>query len=383
VRRQRFSRACSQAAQPDSRCGLGDARGGGAARALGSALAAAVEASHPACKHVDWAHQGAGQACGVATERQVAEDDVAQVVVHLNDLGMVAGIALSARPLSDRAYHADASSCHHAASKQPTAHPHVSDADGPKDQGAEQGAMPLVPNAAAAGAYVGGLRSTVCAAMVQLAAVSAADVLLDACCGAGNLLREAEDSVRSHSPAQRQCDGGPVSLAPPSQPLQPCICALGLDSDGAALNKAARAVRQALLIHGDFRRLPIREGAVDVLVADLPFGRQHCLPAAVAPRKARPTAEGIDAQGRLEGQARCMMDVFLDEAARVVRRGTGRLCLLTAQPDEVVCSSAALPTGAALAPREPCWLLLLRQPVQLGSLSGTEILVFRRTAVKS
>ena len=120
-----------------------------------------------------------------------------------------------------------------------------------------------------------------------------------------------------------------------------------------------------MLLEADFRRLPLAKSSVDVLLADLPFGRLHALPGQVplrAPMHAKrtkkkskqtqkkPTWEpetinGAAAEEVTSGAAvRCvgggkkikskkrgggdasheefvsMMTSFLDEAARVVRR---------------------------------------------------------------
>jgi hypothetical protein len=116
-----------------------------------------------------------------------------------------------------------------------------------------------------------------------------------------------------------------------------------------------------MLMVADFRRLPLSSSCVDVLLADLPFGRIHALPdqnplrAAMNAKRTKkskkknqkPTWEPETVNGAAAGEVRSgaavggvgddlqkkwgggdashegfvgMMTSFLDEAARVVRR---------------------------------------------------------------
>ena len=93
----------------------------------------------------------------------------------------------------------------------------------------------------------------VAAVMVRLLKVEPGQVVLDPFCGAGTLLVEA-----SRGPAGRL---------------------LGADHDrrwirATARNLASVAAADAVLWRGDARRLPLRDGSVDRVVANLPFGKR-------------------------------------------------------------------------------------------------------------
>lgn len=221
------------------------------ARELGKAVARAVRQVLPEWTCLEW---GPG-ASGTRDADAADGDEALHLVVHVNDAGLAAGMALSSRPLSDRDFHATTLRDTRTAARQS------------REQAGD--------GARGAGVQSRGLRSTVCAAMVQLARVRDGETVLDPCCGSGSLLCEAQDARAAL---------GPVAL-----------CALAMDCDEEALARA----RQALgggnaggahgAVRGDLRRLPLRAECVDVLLADLPFGRQHPVPAC-APLRARPSS---------------------------------------------------------------------------------------------
>jgi tRNA G10 N-methylase Trm11 len=95
----------------------------------------------------------------------------------------------------------------------------------------------------------GALRPVIAAAMVHLAG-PARGTLIDPCCGGGTILAEAAS-------AGWRCAGG------------------DLDSGAIAATVANTQAPVALL---DARRLPFQDDAADVVVTNLPFGRQYPIP---------------------------------------------------------------------------------------------------------
>jgi tRNA G10 N-methylase Trm11 len=94
----------------------------------------------------------------------------------------------------------------------------------------------------------GALRPTVAAMMVSLAGQHAG-TLLDPCCGAGTILREATAS------GWPQVRGGDI------------------DPDAVAI--ARRNVPSARIDEWDVRHLDLADGSVSAVVSNLPFGRQY------------------------------------------------------------------------------------------------------------
>lgn len=239
------------------------------------------------------------------------QPDAVELVVHVNDAGLAAGLALSQRPLSDRGFHARGTQA--SAGKALLPHPRQAAGLAVACYQASCPARSVPPLAR-------GLRSTVCAAMVQLAGVCAGETVLDPCCGSGSLLREA------------LADGGGGSRALPPGGSWPGL-ALAMDCDEEALARARQtlsAVSPGLprdmhraassMLRGDFRRLPLRQESVDVMLADIPFGRQHAMPAD-APLRGRASASWTDGgpcpstdASILRDQPLPMMATFLDEA---------------------------------------------------------------------
>ena len=117
--------------------------------------------------------------------------------------------------------------------------------------------LPVLCGTLARRAYLShapGLRPTVAHAMASLAAIAAGDVVLDPVCGVATCLVEAAA-------------------------LQPRAHFLAADRDprqvDAARGTAARAAAAVAVLQGDAAALPVRPGAVDVVLCDLPFGRKH------------------------------------------------------------------------------------------------------------
>jgi tRNA (guanine6-N2)-methyltransferase len=133
----------------------------------------------------------------------------------------------------------------------------------------------------------GAVNATIAAAMVELTRPRPRDRVLNLMCGSGTLLVER----LAHTPAAR---------------------VLGCDLDGAALRGAAANLAAAGLAGGaalarmDATRLGLRDGAVDALLADLPYGHR---------------------MGSHEGNA-ALYPAVLREAARVAAPGA-RLVVLT------------------------------------------------------
>jgi 23S rRNA G2445 N2-methylase RlmL len=162
------------------------------------------------------------------------------------------------------------------------------------------------------------LKPTVARALAIMAEVRAGDVVVDPMCGAGTVVREAAEQQRAHSKGQSSgsCVGG--------------------DVDAAAIEAARVNVgRAGELAVWDARRLPLRDGCVDIVISNPPYGRQH---------------EAVAGLGKLYRAA-------MREAARVLRPG-GRCVVLTGEPSTLL---EALPK--ALRVRSKRRLLLRGLPV--------------------
>jgi hypothetical protein len=133
-------------------------------------LGTCIEFVHPSWSYVEW-HSPASRDRGGERERDGAEggdagareeEEVVELVVHVNDAGLVAGIALSPRPLSDREFH----SCSRVGWG----------GVGGGSRGAGSGAVVDEEGVGRRGRNVG-LRSTVCSSMVALANVTEGNVV--------------------------------------------------------------------------------------------------------------------------------------------------------------------------------------------------------------
>ncbi|EQC38292.1 hypothetical protein SDRG_04013 [Saprolegnia diclina VS20] len=97
--------------------------------------------------------------------------------------------------------------------------------------------------------YISTLRPSTAYMLLQLARIEAGDIVLDAMCGVGTIPASA------------------TYLAAP-------VFALGGDVEEDAVEKAGRnvAARPATICQWDSQRLPLRDGSVDKIVIDMPFG---------------------------------------------------------------------------------------------------------------
>jgi tRNA (guanine6-N2)-methyltransferase len=133
----------------------------------------------------------------------------------------------------------------------------------------------------------GALRAPIAAALGRVAGVAAGDLVADPCCGTGTLLAEAA------------AQGALV---------------IGADLDAGALASAGAALRALgaapRLWRGDVAAMPVADGALDALIANLPWDRQVA----------------VDERG-----ARLLHQQVARSAARTLRRG-GSAALLTTQP---------------------------------------------------
>jgi len=189
-----------------------------------------------------------------------------------------------------------------------------------------------------------GLRSTVAAAMCNLAGICSDDVVLDPACGRGSILLE---GFMSHSAAQF----------------------VGLDSDIHTLRATSKhlssiGISPALVqfIHGDFRAMPFRGRTFTKVVVDLPFGCKHKIPSVQAGHP-QPQLHG-------ETDAETMVSLLLQETGRVLRGG-GTMCCLTAHAD----------LFERQIQRCSIWTLSEQHPVQLGLKTGPTILLLHRKLV--
>ena len=101
--------------------------------------------------------------------------------------------------------------------------------------------------------YPGALNATIASVMVNMPGTTDDDRFLNICCGSGTLMVE-----RLHSGAARHV--------------------VGLDSSVEALRCAEANLRESrtlsgsTLMAGDARSLPLPDGSIDTVIADLPYG---------------------------------------------------------------------------------------------------------------
>jgi 23S rRNA G2445 N2-methylase RlmL len=110
------------------------------------------------------------------------------------------------------------------------------------------------------------LRPTVAAALVRLTGFGPGMVIVDPMCGAGTIVAELMEVLRSHR-------GQGVHV-------------LAGDIERAALNAADVNLRRmplALLAHWDARRLPLADACVERIVSNPPFGKQLLDPEEIGP----------------------------------------------------------------------------------------------------
>ena len=137
--------------------------------------------------------------------------------------------------------------------------------------------------------YPGALNATIASVMVNMPGTTDDDRFLNICCGSGTLMVE-----RLHSGAARHV--------------------VGLDSSVEALRCAEANLRESrtlsgsTLMAGDARSLPLPDGSIDTVIADLPYGM-------------------------LIGDSGDLQDLYtstLEESSRVLRPG-GNLVMVTTQ----------------------------------------------------
>ena len=156
-----------------------------------------------------------------------------------------------------------------------------------------------------------GLHHALCWGLARVAALQAADVVVDPCCGTAALLLEARESWPGC--AYFGCDWDPSQLARASANVAYAAAAAATVSVDAAAHQPpvpspATSPGSLLLALADGGALPLRDGSVDVILSDLPFGRQH---------------------GSVEGNLLTLYPRLLAEMGRVLARGRGRAVLLT------------------------------------------------------
>ena len=133
----------------------------------------------------------------------------------------------------------------------------------------------------------------------------------------------------------------------------PGVRFVGADSSTEQLATCAANVAHAGvsgvidLVHASATALPVVTGSIDGVVVDLPFGRRHAKPTTLA-------------------------EAAIREARRVLRRGTGRMAVLTTSKKSVhdaVCD-------------DPAWMPVSRTEVCLGGLKAWMHLL-RRTQLSA
>ncbi|MDW8396075.1 MAG: methyltransferase domain-containing protein [Anaerolineae bacterium] len=174
----------------------------------------------------------------------------------------------------------------------------------------------------------GALQASVAQAVVQLTQPREDDVYLNLCCGSGTLL--IERALAGRARRLLGCDLDPAALR----------CA---EQNDAAYRALAGARAQPIELHNwDACALPLADGSVNVITADLPFG--HSVSTAKDNQQLYPR--------------------LLREAARVCAPG-GRCALVTAD------------TAALEAALEECWESVQRLHIVLGK-SNPVIVLLRR-----
>jgi 23S rRNA G2445 N2-methylase RlmL len=152
------------------------------------------------------------------------------------------------------------------------------------------GATPLHRRAYKVAHIPGSLKPTVAAALLRLAGVGPGATILDPCCGAGTILVEA-------SLAGVQAVGGDLD----PQAVNACVA------------NAGQAHIRARVSRWDAVELPMRDGSVDTLVTNLPWGREVGLSTSVPVLYRRILAE---AERALGGSGRA---VILSDSAEHVQ----------------------------------------------------------------
>lgn len=165
------------------------------------------------------------------------------------------------------------------------------------------------------------LKPTLARTLALLSAPRPDDIVVDICCGAGTVLRERADAGPAHLIA-----GGDIAA----------------DAVSAARENCGRS---AHLARWDATRLPLRDGSVDAVIVNPPYGRQH---------------------GAMPGLP-ALYRRLAREIARVLREH-GRAVILTGEPDVL---SSALPGTLHLGARHR--FLLRGLPVTAYAIGRSEV----------
>ena len=188
------------------------------------------------------------------------------------------------------------------------------------------------------------LRTSNAQLLLQLCQLQPGEVLLDPCVGVGTLAAEASRVVSL---------GGDLVLT-----------ADGLGSVAAAMSRSQQPGPD-LLCAWDASVLPIRNGSVDVICSDLPFGHQ-CMSAA---------------------KVQALLPLLVAEMARVLRPSTGRMVLLCGSYAHVlealIFCQKELPrkegaSGGGTLWKFPCTAVF---PVNIGGISAWIVMISRGDAL--
>uniref|UniRef100_A0A7S4PFT0 Ribosomal RNA large subunit methyltransferase K/L-like methyltransferase domain-containing protein n=1 Tax=Guillardia theta TaxID=55529 RepID=A0A7S4PFT0_GUITH len=288
------------------------------ARKVAEVLGSVIQREHPReIKMVGWTDD---------KMQEGVQSNALDILFHVNDEGIFVGLLLTAKPLAARAYHD---------SQQGQRKREQEDEQDLCHDDDEEQKRPHVQPSSPFPSKFSGLRSTVAAAMCDMAGLAAGDIVLDPACGRGSILLE---GLMNHPGADF----------------------VGLDSDIRALRTTSDLVSsigissaQVRLIRGDFRSMPFRSNTFTKIIVDLPFGCQHKIPSVQV-------EQGVPERS----DAEAMVDELLRESSRVLTGG-GLLCCLTVH-------GALFEQQVKESTR---WTLREKHPVQLGLKTGPAILL--------
>ncbi|CAJ1351863.1 unnamed protein product [Effrenium voratum] len=193
-----------------------------------------------------------------------------------------------------------------------------------------------------------GMSAPVAWAMARSAELQVGDRVLDPMCGKAVILVEAAVSwPQCHFLG---CDLDAAQLVGAAQNAQLLAAHSATHLAGAG---------RVELLHGDAARLPLADGAVDVLICDIPFGRQY---------------------GTIEGCRESLYKAIFREFHRVVDARKGRLVLISSLEQEPYVLAAAgfqVEEGRCPGAEPHAWRCHARRELKLGFLDARLLVLHR------